>query len=183
VRAGMERLLERRARLLAEGARPLGWKLAFGPPAAREPLGLEGPVVGFLTDATLLASGGACAVGGWAAPRLEPEIAIYVGAPVAPGASAKEAALAVAGVSAAIELADVTRPASELEEVLAGNVYHRRVVLGEEPPAPGLPDEPVAVSVSRDGAPLAATADAEATTGKLAGLVAWVARYLGGVCG
>ena len=56
--AGMEKLLARRAELLAEGATPIGWKLAFGTPAAMEKLGTTGPLVGFLTDATLLADGG-----------------------------------------------------------------------------------------------------------------------------
>lgn len=45
-------------------------------------------------------------------------------------------------------------------------------------PAPGLPAGPIAVEVTRDGEPLAATAYAEAATGALAGLVAYVARYL-----
>ncbi len=178
VQAGMERLLARRAELLDAGAKSLGWKLAFGPPAAREPLGLAGPVVGFLTDATLLPSGGECAVGEWTAPRLEPEIAIFVGATVAPGASAAEAAPAIAGVAAAIELADVELPASELEEVLAGDIYHRAVVLAAEPPAAGPPTAPLAVTITRDGEPLAATDDAEATTGPAAELVAYVATYL-----
>jgi 2-keto-4-pentenoate hydratase len=178
VRAGMERLFERRRRLLEEGAEPLGWKLALGPPAAREPLGLAGPVVGFLTGATELASGASCAVGAWTAPRLEPEIAIFVGASVPPGAGPEQAATAVAGLGAAIELADVDRPPAELEDVVAGNIYHRRVVLPADPPAPGLPTGPIAVDVRRDGEPLAATPDAEATVGSLADLVAYVARYL-----
>jgi 2-keto-4-pentenoate hydratase len=172
----MERLLSRRAELLGAGARPLGWKLAFGPPAAHEPLGLDGPVVGFLTDATLLASGGACAVGGWTAPKLEPELAIHVGAPVEPGAGPEAAAAAITGLSAAIELADADLPPAELEAVLAGDVYHRRVVLGDG--IAGLPASPIAVEVERDGEPLASSADAEAATGALSDLIAYVACYL-----
>lgn len=178
MRAGMERLLERRRLMLDEGARPLGWKLALGPAAAREPLGLAGPLVGFLTDATSIPSGGRCAIGEWAAPRLEPEIAIHLGAPVDPGADVEAAAAAVAGIGAAIELADVVRPASELEEVIAGDIYHRAVVLAAEPQSAGLPGGPVAVDVTRDGEPLAASEDAEAAVGGFAGLVAYVARYL-----
>lgn len=91
----MERLLSRRAELIEAGAKPIGWKLAFGSPAVHEPLGLGGPVVGFLTDATLLAPGGTCAVGDWTTPKLEPELAIHVGAPVDPGAGAGVAAAAI----------------------------------------------------------------------------------------
>ncbi|HEY0279205.1 MAG TPA: hypothetical protein VGC32_13140, partial [Solirubrobacterales bacterium] len=80
VQAGMKRLLARRAELLAEGATPIGWKLAFGTSAAMEKLGTTGPLVGFLTDATLLADGAEVSVAGWTAPKLEPEIAIHLGA-------------------------------------------------------------------------------------------------------
>lgn len=166
VRAGMEGQLAHRARLIREGARPLGWKVAFGPPAVREPLGLAGPVVGFLTDVTLLRSGGECEVGEWLAPKLEPEIAVHVGA-----------GGAIVGITAAIELADADLPPTELEQVVGGDIYHRRVVLGGEEPVP-LPDSPIAVAVTRDGEPLAATEDAEAATGNLPELIAHVATYL-----
>src|SRR4051812_15420157 len=150
----MERLLARREELLAGGARPLGWKLAFGTEAAMETLGLNGPLVGFLTDATAVASGGEVAVAEWRAPKLEPEIAIHLG----PGGKG------VAAVAAAIELADADRPPTETEAVLAGDIYHRGVVLGEPVPRPV---GPIAVSVERDGERLAASEDAEATVGRL----------------
>lgn len=165
VRAGMERLLARREELLAGGARSLGWKLAFGAPPVLEKLGLNGPLVGFLTDATLVASGGECATAGWAVPKLEPEIAIHLG----PGGEG------VAAVAAAIELADADRPPTETEAVLAGDVYHRGVVLGE-PVA--RPEGAIAVTVRRGGEPFAATEDAEATVGRLDELAAYVRRYL-----
>jgi 2-keto-4-pentenoate hydratase len=162
----MERLLARREKLLAGGARPLGWKLAFGAPAMLETLGLNGPLVGFLTDATLVASGGEAAVGEWQVPKLEPEIGIHLG----PGGEG------VAAVAAAIELADSDRPATETEEVLAGDIFHRVVVLGEPVPRP---ERPIAVAVARDGERLAATDDAEATVGRLEELAAYVRDYLG----
>jgi 2-keto-4-pentenoate hydratase len=161
----MERLLARREETIAAGARPLGWKLAFGAPAAMEALGLSGPLVGFLTDATRLPSGAECGVGGWRAPKLEPEIAIHLG----PGGRG------VAAVAAAFELADADRPPTETEEVLAGDIFHRAVVLGE-PVAP--PSGPLAVRVERDGKPFAATDDAEATVGRLEDLAGYVADYL-----
>lgn len=164
-RAGMERLLARREELLAAGARPLGWKLAFGTEAAMEALGLAGPLVGFLTDATQVESGGEVGIEGWRAPKLEPEIAIQLG----PGGEG------VAAVAAAIELADADRPPAETEEVLAGDIYHRGVVLGEPVPRPA---GPIAVTVERDGERFAASEDAEATVGRLDELAAYVRRYL-----
>lgn len=162
----MERQLAHRARLLDEGATAIGWKVAFGSPPAREPLGLSGPVVGFLTDVTRLPSGGECGVGEWTAPKLEPEIAIQIG----------EGGV-IAGICAAIELADADRPPAELEEVLAGDIYHRRVVLSGEEPVP-LPDAPIAVAVTLDGEPLAGNEDAETATGRLTELVDHVAEHL-----
>jgi 2-keto-4-pentenoate hydratase len=165
VRAGMERLLARREELLGAGARPLGWKLALGTEAALESLGLSGPLVGFLTDATLVESGGEVGVGGWRVAKLEPEIAIHLGA----------GGERVAAVAAAFELADVDRPPSETEEVLAGDIYHRAVVFGEPV---SRPEEPLALTIERDGERFAAVDDAEAVVGRLEDLVAYVSRYL-----
>lgn len=165
--AGMEKLFARRAALLAEGATPIGWKLAFGTPAAMEKLGTTGPLVGFLTDATLLADGAECSVAGWIAPKLEPEIAIHLGA----------GGEGVAGISAAIELADADRPPTETEAVLAGDIYHRAVVLDRDA-APVPLSHPIAARIDRDGEECAATADAEAEVGRIEELATWTLHYL-----
>ncbi len=165
--AGMERLLAARTEALAGGAKPLGWKLAFGVEPVMGTLGMTGPLVGFLTDATLLASGGEVSVGAWTAPKLEPEIAMTLG----PGGAG------VAAIAPAIELADLDRPPTEKEAVLAGDIFHRGVVLGD--PLPRSSPGPLAVAVERDGGAVAATDDAEATLGRLDDLAAWVGRYLG----
>jgi 2-keto-4-pentenoate hydratase len=166
--AGMEKLLVRRAEMLAAGATPIGWKLAFGTPVAMESLGTTGPLVGFLTDRTLIASGGECSIGGWAAPKLEPEIAVHFGA----------GGQGVAGVSAAIELADADRPPTETEAVLAGDIFHRAVVLDLGAAGP-VPVRPIEARIERDGEEIAATDDGESATGKLEDLAAYVVRYLG----
>ena len=165
VRAGMERMLASRERLLAAGARPLGWKLAFGAPAVLETLGLSGPLVGFLTDEAQVKSGGEVMVEGWQAPKLEPEIAIQLG----PGGEG------VAAISAAIELVDLDLPLTEIEEVLAGDAFHRGVVLGEPVPRPG---GPLAVAVECGGERVGGSDDAEAAVGRLEELAAYVSGYL-----
>ena len=165
--AGMEKLLARRAELLAEGATPIGWKLAFGTSAAMEKLGTTGPLVGFLTDATLLADGAECSVAGWSAPKLEPEIAIHLGA----------GGEGVVGISAAIELADADLPPTETEDVLAGDIYHRAVVLDRSAAPVPLP-HPIAARIERDGEEYATTADAEVEVGQIEDLAAWTVDYL-----
>jgi 2-keto-4-pentenoate hydratase len=165
--AGMERLLARRAQLIADGATPIGWKLAFGTEAAMSKVGTTGPVVGFLTDATLIAPGGECPIEGWTAPKLEPEIAIHLGA----------GGEGIAGISAAIELADADQPPTEIESVLAGDIYHRAVVL-DRTVAPTPLAHPVAARIERDGEEYATTADAEAEVGRIEELAAWTVDYL-----
>lgn len=165
--AGMERLLARRAELLAEGATPIGWKLAFGTEVAMSKLATTGPVVGFLTDATLIAPGGECSIDGWTAPKMEPEIAIHLG----PGGEG------VAGISAAIELADADQPPTEIESVLAGDIYHRAVV-HDRAATPTPLAHPIAARIERDGEEYATTADAEAEVGRIEGLAAWTVDYL-----
>jgi 2-keto-4-pentenoate hydratase len=165
--AGMERLLTRRQEMLDQGAASIGWKLAFGTEAAMSKLGTTGPLVGFLTDATLLADGAECSVDGWTAPKFEPEIAIHLG----PGGEG------VAGISAAIELADADRPPTDTEAVLAGDIYHRAVVLDRiSPPTPLA--HPIAARVARDGEEIAATDDAEVEVGRIEELAAWTIEYL-----
>lgn len=165
--AGMEKLLSRRREMLAAGAKPIGWKLAWGTEAAMSKLGTSGPVVGFLTDRTLIAPGGECSVSGWTAPKLEPEIAIHLG----PGGRGE------AGITAAIELADADLPPTETEAVLAGDIYHRGVVLDREA-APVPLSHPIAARISRDGEEVAATADAEAEVGRIEELAEWTVAYL-----
>ena len=167
VQAGMATMLESRRRLLEDGAKPIGWKLAFGTEAAMSTLGLNGPVVGFLTDRTLVAPGGEVPIAGWKAPKLEPEIAIHLG----PGGEG------VAGIAPAIELADADLPPTETETVIAGDIYHRGVVL--DPSAtPVAPAPPLAARIQRGGEEIAATDDGEATVGRLEDLAAYVRRYL-----
>jgi 2-keto-4-pentenoate hydratase len=166
--AGMEKLLARRREMLAAGAKPLGWKLAWGTEAAMSKLGTSGPVVGFLTDRTLITPGSKCSIAGWTAPKLEPEIAIHLG----PGGRG------VVGITAAIELADADLPPTETEAVLAGDIYHRGVVL-DRAAAPVPLFHPIAARISRDGAQLvAATADAEAEVGRIEELAEWTVAYL-----
>ena len=167
VQAGMATLLEKRRGLLEDGAEPIGWKLAFGTEVAMSTLELNGPLVGFLTDRTLIAPGGECSIDGWAAPKLEPEIAIHLGA----------GGEGVAGISAAIELADADLPMTETETVLAGDIYHRAVVL-DRTATPVAATAPLAARIERDGEEIAATDDAEAAVGKLDDLAAYVSRYL-----
>ena len=53
----------------------------------------------------------------------------------AAGASPEVAAAAIAGLGAALEIVDLTGPFDDLEQMIAGNLFHRGVVLGPTDPA------------------------------------------------
>jgi 2-keto-4-pentenoate hydratase len=128
VRRGMERQLELRRRLLDDGARPIGWKLGLGTAAAMEKHGTTAPLVGFLSDRGLRESGAEIEVGGWDKPTAEPEIAVHVAHDVPADADRDAVAAAIAGLGVAIELVDLG--GGEVEDILAGDIFHRHVVLG-----------------------------------------------------
>jgi 2-keto-4-pentenoate hydratase len=174
---GMERQLELRRRLVEDGARPIGWKLGLGTPAAMEKLGTTAPLVGFLVDSALLETGGTAAIGGWTKPMAEPEVAVHVAADVPAGVDRATAAAAIGGLGAAIELADVS-DAADVEEVLSGDIFHRHVVLG--PPAAPAPDG-LRAEIRLSEADPRAVDDPYELTGDPAAAVAHVATHLAAV--
>jgi 2-keto-4-pentenoate hydratase len=122
--------LKRRDERLAAGEQPVGWKVAFSAPAAMANLKIEAPLIGFLTDRALVESGDDYSLAGWTKPALEPEIAIHMAADLPAGASREQAAAAIAGLGAAIELADLDSPVEDVQNVVATNIFQRGVILG-----------------------------------------------------
>jgi 2-keto-4-pentenoate hydratase len=130
VRAGLERQLEGWRNLLDGGAERLGWKIGLNVPAIQEKLGLSHSVIGFLTSASRVEPGGTHSVDGMQKPLIEPEVAVTLRRDVEPGAAPDEALAAIDSLGPAIELVDIPAPPEDVEETLAGNVFHRAVVLG-----------------------------------------------------
>jgi 2-keto-4-pentenoate hydratase len=176
---GMKTQLALRRARLAAGDKALGWKVGFGAPAAMERLAITAPLVGFLTEQALVASGSMLSLAKWNKPVAEPEIAVYLGRDLPGGADRVTAQAAIAGLGPAIELADVDRPPHDVESILAGNIYQRNVVLGrcETARAAGRLDGMVA-RVIRNGNEIARTADIQALTGELVDIVRHVAEVL-----
>jgi 2-keto-4-pentenoate hydratase len=157
-------MLELRRKLLDEGAKPLGWKLGFGAPAALEKLGIDRPLVGFLTDRTLLPDGATAHVGDWAKPMLEAEVAVRVGADGR-----------IDGYAVAIELADLDPPPEEAGAIVAGNIFHKHVLLGPFRE----PVDQLTATLTRDGDELGRTDTPDALTGEYAHLVEVVREVVG----
>lgn len=178
--AGLARQFDARRRLLAEGARHIGWKMAFGAPAMLERLQLSAPAPGFLTDQTLLEDGATVPVQGWTTPVVEFEIALHLGVDVAAGAGPADARAAVAAIGPAIELADVDLVLSPdlVADIVAGNIFHRGVILGEsDPTRSGVDLAGLDASVD-NGATSTEVTDLEALTGDYGMVVATVAALV-----
>lgn len=176
VRSGMERMLAQRFAVLESGGRTIGWKLGFGAPAWLEKFDLSGPLLGFLPESRSHPSGATVSCAGWVRAVAEPEIAVYIGRDIE---DPSRAADAVSGLGAAIELADVDPPPDDLEETLAGNIFHRAVILGE--PDPGLSTLDVGMLRARvhvDGSEVADTTDLQTLTGNLSEILGHAAALL-----
>jgi 2-keto-4-pentenoate hydratase len=138
VDAGMRALLARREDELAGGALSVGWKIGINASALQAHFGLSGPVVGYLTDATVHEPGVPIDIASWTHPALEVEVAIRIGSDGA-----------VAALAPALELVDLNLGFDEIEPILAGNVFHRGVIFGPELVEPEVRD--LQVEVRRAG--------------------------------
>jgi 2-keto-4-pentenoate hydratase len=176
---GMKTQLQLRQERLNAGENPLGWKIGFGAPAAMEHLSIDAPLVGFLTDKTLLPSAATVAITGWLKPTAEPEIAVYLGQDLAAGSDRETARAAIAAIGLAIEVVDINFPPDDVEAILAGNIYHRHVILGraDASRAGGMLDGLVG-HVYRNETEIATTTDPQTMTGDLVDNVRHVADLL-----
>src|SRR5215472_1460003 len=176
---GMKRQLHWRREFVAAGRKPLGWKLAFGGPAAMQRLQINAPLVGFLMQDAVVASGSAISVAGWKKRAAEPELGVYLGENLQRGADRKTISAAIAGLGAAIELADVDHPSEDVEGTLARNIYQRHLILGAcDTSHAGGGLSGLNARVLRNGREMANTSNLEALTGELITIVGHVADLL-----
>ena len=180
--AGLESGLAAQAdalrRRVEAGDELLGWKVGLNAAPVQAALGLDGVVVGFLTTATTLEGGVTHSLAGASNPGIEPELAIRFGADLAADASPVQVAAAIDAIAPALELVDLDRPLDDLHAILAGNVFHRGVLLGYFDAARVGGDlDGLAVAVRRSGEDAGSVAAAE-SYGDLAETVRMVSRRL-----
>src|SRR5437016_13512854 len=96
VRRGLERMMEARARAVADGERPAGWKIGWNAPAVRERLGVGSSVIGFLLESGIRPADQPVPLEGTTKPGAEVELGLRIGE----GGT-------LAAVGPAIELIDV----------------------------------------------------------------------------
>jgi 2-keto-4-pentenoate hydratase len=122
-------LLVRRREILAQGAKPLGWKVGFNVPEIQERLGIDAPLAGFLTSNGLLEDGAEWSLGNEGEVVVESEVAVELG----------DDGRSIVALLPALELADPPDLSQDVETILAGNIFHRAVAFGPrvETDAPG----------------------------------------------
>jgi len=178
IRGMAAQLASRRERIEA-GDKSIGWKVGYGTPAAMQRYGLVAPLVGFLSASLRVPSGGAVSLRGWSRPTAEPEIAVYIGQNLDRDVDEAAARAAISALGPAIELVDPDPAEEDVTTILAGNVFHRHVVLGSASPSHAGGDvSGLAGRIRRNGTEIAATSDLEANAGKIVPIVRYVADLL-----
>jgi len=181
VKAGLQRQLATRQRMLDGGAAHLGWKVGFGAPSALELMKITAPLLGFMTDVTVLESGSMVDAAGWDRGVVEFEVAVYLGQDLGPGASDQDARAAISAMGPAIELANIDLPleAAGVEEIVAGDIFHRGVVFGKpDEKRGGLDITGLVARILIDGQERAVTEDLQAITGSYPWIITTVAGAL-----
>jgi 2-keto-4-pentenoate hydratase len=120
VERGTAAQLVRRRELLGQGAEPIGWKIGFNIPEIQERLGIDRPLAGFLTSDGLLEDGATWSLGDDGEVIVESEVAVELG----------DDARGIAALLPALELADPPDLSIGLEQILAGDIFHRAVAFG-----------------------------------------------------
>ncbi len=169
------------ARHLGEGAVLRGHKIGLTSAPMQTLLGVDEPDFGYILDSMVLASGAAVPARAFCAPRVEPEVAFRLHAPLrGPGVTIAEVMAASDAVAPAVEIVD-SRIADwriTLADTIADNASSGAVVLGDWVPiaqAPPLP-ETTATLVVNDTT--VGTGEGTAVMGHPAAAVAWLANAL-----
>lgn len=121
------------ARRYARGERRIGVKMGLTSRAKMVQVGVSDVVWGRLTDAMREEEGGAVSMARYIHPRVEPEIAFLMKAPLAGNVSALEAMNAVEAVAPALEIIDSRYKAFKFDvgDVIADNSSSSGFVIGQ----------------------------------------------------
>jgi 2-keto-4-pentenoate hydratase len=162
---------------LERGERIVGWKLGYTSRPMRLQMGIDAPNFGPLTDAMLLPSGSDVAAD-LIQPRVEPEVALRFGQPLAGDVTLDEVLAATADACACLEVVDsvFTDYRFSLEDNTADGSSAAQVVLGSSLADLGQLDE-IPVVLSRNGEQVAHGTSAAASGHPALGVI-WLAQQL-----
>jgi 2-oxopent-4-enoate hydratase len=163
------------------GLRLVGRKVGLTAKAMQEQLGVDQPDFGFLLNTMLVPDGGTIQRRELIMPRVEPEIAFYLGRPLrGPGVAAADVLEATDAVAPALEIVD-SRIADwkiKLQDTVADNGSSARAVIGASVPFDrGIDLAEVQVILRLNGEQVG-TGTGAAVLGHPAEAVAWLANAL-----
>ena len=117
---------------LARGERRVGMKMGFTSRAKMVQMGISDMIWGRLTDRMLVEDGGRISIAKYVHPRVEPEIAYLLKAPLAGPVSPIQALAAVEAIAPALEIIDsrYSNFKFTLEDVVADNASSSGFVVG-----------------------------------------------------
>jgi 2-keto-4-pentenoate hydratase len=138
---GFARQLARFRTAIEDGMPRRGWKVGINVPEVLKRAGLTHSGVGWVDGRRVFESGATVPAASGARLRVEPEVAIHVGAPVSATDPAEAIRAAILGVSPALELVDYALPATDFDEVVALCMFHDACVLGSPLALDALPAE------------------------------------------
>lgn len=168
----------------AAGRHVAGRKIGLTSLAMQRQLGVSEPDFGVVLDSHCFVDGAHISRSGerMIQPRLEAELAFFLGEELAPDAGHAEVRAAVRGIAPALEIIDsrIAHWRIALPDTIADNASCFGIVLGAERPLrEGLDLATVGLAFQRDGGTLATAAGA-AVMEDPAAAVAWLARTLAG---
>ncbi|GAY16768.1 2-keto-4-pentenoate hydratase [Mycobacterium sp. shizuoka-1] len=169
------------ARRLAGGRVLVGHKIGLTSPPMQTLLGVDEPDFGYILDDMVVADGATVARGRFCAPRVEPEVAFLLRAPLrGPNVTAEEVRRATEAVAVALEIVDsrILDWKLTLRDTVADNASSGAVVIGEWIPYSDSVDLVGArASLRRNGTEVD-TGLGSAVLGDPAAAVAWLANAL-----
>ncbi|HEY1440843.1 MAG TPA: fumarylacetoacetate hydrolase family protein, partial [Mycobacterium sp.] len=168
-------------RRIDQGGVLRGHKIGLTSAPMQELLGVDEPDFGYILDTMVLPNGAEVPVTAFCAPRVEPEVAFLLRAPLrGPGLTVDDVMAATEAVAPALEIVD-SRIADwriTLADTIADNASSGAVVLGEWVPIVQAPPlaETTATLVVNDT--VVGTGEGTAVMGDPAAAVAWLANAL-----
>ncbi len=167
-------------RLLADGDRIVGYKLGLTSAPMQQMFGVDQPDYGPLLSSMVLTDGAVITVDDYIQPKIEAEIALVLDRPLrGPGVSGVEAARAIGGAVAALELVD-SRIADwkiALPDTIADLASCGAAILAPRPVPVDFDLRLVGMVIDHNGATTATGAGA-AALGDPVAAVAWLANTL-----
>ena len=169
------------ARHIDQGGVLRGHKIGLTSAPIQELLGVSEPDFGYILDSMVLPNGAEVPVTAFCAPRVEPEVAFLLRAPLrGPGVTVDDVMAATEAVAPALEIVD-SRIADwriTLPDTIADNASSAAVVLGEWVPIRYLPPLPETTATLRVNDRVIDEGKGTAVMGDPAAAVAWLANAL-----